>query len=79
MSVFHQKPVSCSSTEVEYKALENDASELSCVKNHLTKLGVPASHAPTLHCDNTGATYLYANPVYHSCVKQVAIDYHFVR
>ncbi|RVW75660.1 Retrovirus-related Pol polyprotein from transposon RE2 [Vitis vinifera] len=29
--------------------------------------------------DNVGATYLCSNPVFHSCMKHVAIDYHFIR
>ncbi|KAL6324524.1 hypothetical protein AAG906_013336 [Vitis piasezkii] len=37
---------------------------------------------PTLHviyCDNVGVTYLCSNPVFHWCMKHVAIDYHFIR
>ena len=34
---------------------------------------------PTLFSDNLGATYLSANPVFHSRMKHLAIDYHFVR
>ncbi|KAL6314322.1 hypothetical protein AAG906_019022 [Vitis piasezkii] len=34
---------------------------------------------PRNNCDNVGATYLYSNPVFHSCMKHVAIDYHFIR
>ena len=73
-----QKSVSRSSTEAEYKALANAAAEVSWVQNLLTDLGVKQSLPPTLFCDNTGATYLCANPVYHSRMKHVALDYHFV-
>ncbi|KAJ9542361.1 hypothetical protein OSB04_028867 [Centaurea solstitialis] len=74
-----QKSVSRSSTEAEYKALANVASEISWVQNLLFELGVCTTSPPTLFCDNTGATYLCANPVYHSRMKHVALDYHFVR
>ena len=32
----------------------------------------------TLFSDNLGATYLSTNLVFHSCMKHLAIDYHFV-
>ena len=73
-----QKSVSRSSTEAEYKALANAAAEIAWVQNLLTDLGVSQTSSPTLFCDNTGATYLCANPVYHSRMKHVALDYHFV-
>ncbi|KAJ9558499.1 hypothetical protein OSB04_013113 [Centaurea solstitialis] len=74
-----QKSVSRSSTEAEYKALANAAAEVSWVQNLLHELGITTAHPPTLYCDNTGATYLCSNPVYHSRIKHVALDYHFVR
>ena len=74
-----QKSVSRSSTEAEYKALANASAELMWIKSLLKELGVTPNHTPTLFCDNTGATYLCANPVYHSRMKHVALDYHFVR
>ena len=33
---------------------------------------------PTLFSDNLGATYLFANPVFCSRMKHLAINYHFV-
>ncbi|KAM0003914.1 putative RNA-directed DNA polymerase [Helianthus debilis subsp. tardiflorus] len=74
-----QKTVSRSSTEAEYKAVANAAAEISWVQNLLQELGIKHTHIPQLFCDNTGATYLCANPVYHSKMKHVALDYHFVR
>jgi hypothetical protein len=34
---------------------------------------------PCLWCDNLGATYLSANPIFHGRVKHVEINYHFFR
>lgn len=32
-----------------------------------------------IYCDNIEATQLSSNPIFHSCMKHVAIDYHFIR
>ncbi|KAL8155424.1 hypothetical protein AgCh_000710 [Apium graveolens] len=74
-----QKSVSRSSTEAEYKALAHAAAELMWVQNLLSELGISIPHVPTLFSDNTWATYVCANPVFHSRMKHVALDYHFIR
>lgn len=48
-------------------------------KNLLTELGIKLNYIPTLYCDNIGATNLAANPIIHSKMKHVALDYFFVR
>jgi histone deacetylase 1/2 len=45
----------------------------------LTDLQVPSVSAPTIWCDNLGATYLSANPIFHACTKHVKVDYRFIR
>ncbi|XP_019093329.1 PREDICTED: uncharacterized protein LOC109129522 [Camelina sativa] len=74
-----QRSVSRSSTEAEYRAVANTASELKWICSLLTELGIDLPLAPVIYCDNIGATYLCANPVFHSKMKHVALDYHFVR
>jgi hypothetical protein len=74
-----QATISRSSTEVKYKALSNATTEIIWVRSILTKLGVPQPKAACLWCDNIGATYLSANPVFHARTKHIEVDYHFVR
>jgi hypothetical protein len=71
-----QAIVSRSSTEAEYKALANATTELIWVKAVLHELGVKLREKPCLWCDNLGATFLSATPVFHA---RIEIDYHFVR
>jgi histone deacetylase 1/2 len=74
-----QATVSRSSTEAEYKALANATAEVIWVQSLLTELGVSQSRVASLWCDNLGATYLSANPVFHARTKHIEVDYHFVR
>ncbi|XP_019184399.1 PREDICTED: uncharacterized protein LOC109179349 [Ipomoea nil] len=74
-----QRIVARSSTEAEYKTLVDVSAEVTWVVSLLQELGLHSGQPATLWCDNLGATYLCANPVFHARTKQVEIDYHFVR
>ncbi|XP_033144322.1 uncharacterized protein LOC103859022 isoform X1 [Brassica rapa] len=74
-----QNGVARSSTEAEYRAVANAASEINWICNVLSELGISLPTAPVIFCDNVGATFLCANPVFHSRMKHIALDYHFVR
>jgi hypothetical protein len=64
---------------VECKVLANATTELIWVEALLGELGVRLKNKPCLWCDNLGATYLSANPVFHARTKHIEIDFHFVR
>jgi hypothetical protein len=73
-----QPMVSRSSTEAEYKLIANATAEIMCVQTMLQELGVPHLSVATLWCDNLGAIYLSANPIFHARTKHIEVDYHFV-
>ena len=43
------------------------------------EMHILSNFAPTLWCDNLGATYLSTNSIFHARTKHVEVDYHFVR
>ncbi|CAN6577184.1 unnamed protein product [Malus baccata var. baccata] len=74
-----QTSVSRSSTEAEYKALAHTVADVAWIRLILKDLGVVLLVQPTIYCDNTSAIALSANPVYHSRIKHLDTDYHFVQ
>ena len=74
-----QAIVSRSSTEAEYKAIANVIAEVIWIQSLLKELGVFQHKPPILWCDNLGATYLTANPMFHARTKHIEVDFHFVR
>lgn len=74
-----QGAVACSSTEAEYRAVACALAETNWVTNLLQELKLPLKSPPRIFCDNVGVTYLCHNPLFHSRMKHIAIDFHFVR
>lgn len=74
-----QATVSRSSIEAEYKALANATAEVMWIQTILKELNIKTPPSARLWCDNIGATYLSANPVFHARTKHIEVDFHFVR
>ncbi|KAL0733864.1 hypothetical protein Bca4012_010074 [Brassica carinata] len=74
-----QQGVARSSTEAEYRAVANAASEIQWVCSLLIDLRIPLPEMPVIYCDNVSVIYLAANPVFHSKMKHISLDYHFIR
>ena len=74
-----QKNIARSSTEAEYRSVANTAAELNWVSSLLCDLGIQLPTCPVIYCDNVGATQVCSNPVFHSRMKHVAFDFHFIR
>ncbi|XP_019178918.1 PREDICTED: uncharacterized protein LOC109174086 [Ipomoea nil] len=73
-----QCTIARSSTEVEYMGLADVAAEVTWVVSLLHELNLHPGSPLTLWCDNLGATYLCANPVFHARTKHVEINFYFV-
>jgi histone deacetylase 1/2 len=74
-----QRTIARFSTEAEYKALADGTAEVIWLQYLLTDLQIPSISASIIWCDNLGATYLSANPVFHAHTKHVEVDYHFIQ
>jgi hypothetical protein len=61
------------------KLVANATSKIIWVQSLLKELGVRVTEIPCIWCDNLGATYLSANPVFYARAKRIEIDFHFVR
>ncbi|CAL2254016.1 unnamed protein product [Prunus armeniaca] len=74
-----QGSVSRSSTEAEYRALANASAKVAWIRQILADLHVFLPDPPLLFCDNMSALALSSNPVFHSRIKHLDVDFHFVR
>ncbi|CAL2280002.1 unnamed protein product [Prunus armeniaca] len=74
-----QGSVSRSSTEAEYRALANASAEVAWIRQILADLHVFLPDPPLLFCDNMSALALSSNPGFHSRIKHLDVDFHFVR
>ena len=66
-------------TKAEYRSIATTIAELQWISSLLTKLGVSLPAQPVIYCDNFDAMNLCANLAFHSCMKHVTLNYHFIR
>jgi len=74
-----QGTVSKSSSEAEYRAMAQAASEVTWLVRLLEELGIHDLTLVQLHCDNQSALHIAKNPVFHERTKHTEIDCHFTR
>lgn len=74
-----QQIVARSSTEAEFRSIAAIAAELRWVCSLISELSIGLPNSPVVYCDNVGATQLSSNPIIHSRMKHVIVDYHFIR
>jgi hypothetical protein len=73
-----QPTVSHSSTEAEYRAVANTATESIWLHQLLGELHYDVAKATVAYCNNVAAVYKSANPVHHKRTKHIELDIHFV-
>ncbi|KAK1408451.1 hypothetical protein QVD17_40235 [Tagetes erecta] len=74
-----QPTLARSSTEAEFRAVASTTTEVQWIISLLQELGYQSTVTPAIYCDNLSATHYSANPVFHSRMKHLALDFHFVR
>ncbi|RVX16292.1 Retrovirus-related Pol polyprotein from transposon RE2 [Vitis vinifera] len=75
----NQQTITRSSIEAEYRLVANTTFELNFICYLLNDLGISLPYCPVIYYDNIGATQLCSNPIFHSRIKHVAIDFHFIK
>ncbi|KAJ9548602.1 hypothetical protein OSB04_021145 [Centaurea solstitialis] len=74
-----QPTLARSSTKAEFWAVASTTTEVQWTISLLSELGYKSTTTPTIFCDNLSAVHYSANPVFHSRMKHLALDFHFVR
>jgi len=66
------------STESEYRVLDDLAVEVTWIISLLDELKFPMPRKSILWCDNLSAKALTSNPVMHARSKHIEIDVHYI-
>lgn len=73
-----QPLVARSSTEAEYRSMENTIAEILWIQSLLQESRVPF-YSPVPMCDNLSVVSLTHNPILHAQTKHMELDLHFLR
>ncbi|KAE8662818.1 hypothetical protein F3Y22_tig00113124pilonHSYRG00138 [Hibiscus syriacus] len=73
-----QSIVATSTTEAEYVAATQASKEAIWLKMLLEELGHNQEYV-SLFCDSQSALHLARNPTFHSMIKHIRVQYHFIR
>ncbi|GJS29198.1 hypothetical protein Tco_0489818 [Tanacetum coccineum] len=71
--------ISKSSAEAEYRAMNSVTCEVMWILKILAELNIDVSLPVPLHCDNSSAIQIAANPVFHERTKNFEIELFFLR
>lgn len=74
-----QHTVAKSSAKAEYRSLVSLAADLTWISYLLWDIGISLPQPSMLFTDNISALHVLANPVLHTRMKHVELDYHFIR
>ena len=74
-----QRTVSHFNNDSEYRAMAHPTVEILWLQYILREHGLTHRPPSILWCDNIGAKYLNANPLFRAWTKNIEIDLHFVR
>ena len=74
-----QDTISLSTTEAEYIALTHAAKEAIWLRNLLSEIFGPITHAISIKSDNQSAIALAKDDCFHARTKHIDIQYHFIR
>ncbi|KAA3477232.1 Retrovirus-related Pol polyprotein from transposon TNT 1-94 [Gossypium australe] len=74
-----QQTIPRSSIKAEYLCVTNTTVEMNWVCSLLNDLVLQPFTCLVIYCDNIGANQLCSNLFFHSRMKHVSIDFHFIR
>ena len=70
--------MSCSSAEVEYRAMAQGTCELLWLRSFITDLDFSMTTPSTLFYDNKSAIMLAFDSILHKRAKRIEVDVHFM-